>query len=107
MIASIISSVKLLPWRSPHRTSKTEAVPRAGPNRVATLGDAWMRCRSISCAGWITGQNPTSLRSPPLEIDALGDHLQRRHHIFVNRWCAPARWESLVGFRGDEKPLAW
>ena len=49
MIASIISSVKLLPWRSPHRTSTTEA--RAGPNRVATLGDAWMRCRSISCTG--------------------------------------------------------
>src|SRR3954464_8163371 len=54
---------KLLPWRSPHRTSTTEA--RADPNRVATLGDAWMRCRSISCAGWITCQNPTSLRSPP------------------------------------------
>src|SRR3954471_22746245 len=46
MIASIISSVKLLPWRSPHRKSMTEA--RAGPDRVATLGDAWMRCRSIS-----------------------------------------------------------
>src|SRR3954469_2251474 len=77
----------------------TEA--RAGPKRVATLGDAWMRCRSISCAGWITCQSPTSLRSPPLEIDALGDHLQWLHHIFVNRWCAPARWGSLVGFRGD------
>jgi hypothetical protein len=62
MIASIISSVKLLPWRSPHRKSKTEA--RAGPDRVATLGDAWMRCRSISYARWITYQNPTSLRSP-------------------------------------------
>ena len=39
---------KLSPWRSPHRKSMTEAVPRAGPDRVATLGDAWMRCRSIS-----------------------------------------------------------
>src|SRR3954470_13084700 len=58
---------ELTPWRSPHRKSQTEA--RAGPDRVATLGDAWMRCRSISCAGWITCQNPTSLRSPPLEID--------------------------------------
>ncbi len=37
---------ELMPWRSPHRKSKTEA--RAGPDRVATLGDAWMRCRSIS-----------------------------------------------------------
>src|SRR3954470_11969125 len=53
---------ELMPWRSPHRKSKTEA--RAGPDRVATLGDAWMRCRSISFAGWITCQNPTSLRSP-------------------------------------------
>ena len=39
---------ELMPWRSPHRKSMTEAVPRAGPDRVATLGDAWMRCRSIS-----------------------------------------------------------
>src|SRR3954466_15021197 len=37
---------ELMPWRSPHRTLMTEA--RAGPGRVATLGDAWMRCRSIS-----------------------------------------------------------
>src|SRR3954453_1934477 len=50
---------ELMPWRSPHRKAKTEA--RAGPDRVATLGDAWMRCRSISYAGWITYQNPTSL----------------------------------------------
>jgi hypothetical protein len=49
---------------------------------------------------WFTCQNPTSLRSPPLEIDALGDHLQRLHHIFVVRWCAPARGGSLFGFRG-------
>jgi hypothetical protein len=37
---------ELLPWRSPPRKSMTEA--RAGPNWVATLGDAWMWCRSIS-----------------------------------------------------------
>src|SRR4051794_34997697 len=79
----------------------TEA--RADPNRVATLGDAWMRCRSISCAGWITCQSPTSLRSPPLEIDALGDHLQWLHHNFVNRWCAPARWGSLVDRRRESE----
>src|SRR4051812_45306785 len=33
-----------------------------------------------------------------LEIDTRGDHLQRLHHIFMNRWCAPARWGSLEIF---------
>src|SRR4051812_11405035 len=95
MIASIISSVKLLPWRSPHRKSKTEA--RAGPNRVATLGDAWMRCRSISC-GMDHLPKPDLFAIAALEIDTRGDHLQRLHHIFMNRWCAPARWGSLMEF---------
>jgi hypothetical protein len=47
MIVSLPGEVR----RSRHRGSKTGTAPRAGPERVAALGDAWARCGSISHAG--------------------------------------------------------